>query len=290
LVQFGRDNDWQTMVRSFGESLLLIKRDGSLWQWGPARFDERQQWPGLASFEPRRVGTDSDWATLHPSQARTYGWKRDGTAWSLDHGQGRTYNWKREGNTWSFHTAVIQSPGTTNQSDLLGQLVVNRFPVLDNTRWKQVTSHWEFDVGIRADGTLWAWRGLLPSSVTNSSFHIAPIQMGTDSDWASVASYMSLVAVKTNGTLWRWDFPQPWMRDSVGLPILDSGLKAVRIGTQQDWLAVGSIVGGVISLSADGNLWRWNPRVPMEYDEGPLIACSRRPMRIENIFENEPNL
>jgi alpha-tubulin suppressor-like RCC1 family protein len=61
---------------------------------------------------------------------------------------------------------------------------------------------------IKTDGTLWSWGSNssgklgLNDSVNRSS----PTQVGTDTNWSSVSlgSSNTLLALKTNGTLWSW--------------------------------------------------------------------------------------
>jgi len=82
------------------------------------------------------------------------------------------------------------------------------------TTW---TSHYQIgndtSAAIKTDGTLWTWgsnyTGALglsePSPGNNKS---SPIQVGTDTNWASLHSgnpgYACMGAIKTDGTLWTW--------------------------------------------------------------------------------------
>lgn len=62
---------------------------------------------------------------------------------------------------------------------------------------------------IKTDGTLWAWGadsfGSLGNN-TNSSYKSSPIQIGALTDWENVVSAggYSVLASKTDGTLWAW--------------------------------------------------------------------------------------
>ena len=73
--------------------------------------------------------------------------------------------------------------------------------------WKQVTSGQNFSLGIKNDGTLWAW-GLNASSQLGdggTSNKYTPGKIGTDNDWSQVsAGSVHVLALKNDGTLWAW--------------------------------------------------------------------------------------
>jgi hypothetical protein len=83
LVQFASASNWQRVVRCTQYSALLLKREGTLWTWGPDAFAasrlvenrRRNLWsvgtnifkgvyPGLRAAAPDRFGSDSEWARL----------------------------------------------------------------------------------------------------------------------------------------------------------------------------------------------------------------------------------
>lgn len=73
--------------------------------------------------------------------------------------------------------------------------------------WLKVSAGTQHNLGIRSDGTLWAWGyntfGQLGTNSTTSSS--TPVQVGTDNDWIDCsAGSISSAAIKSNGTLWTW--------------------------------------------------------------------------------------
>src|SRR5206468_2098648 len=65
LLRVGEETNWSRVEGlSSLQMLLLKKKDGSLWRWGTNHFDWRQPWPGLRSFVPYRMGTESNWAEI----------------------------------------------------------------------------------------------------------------------------------------------------------------------------------------------------------------------------------
>lgn len=71
-----------------------------------------------------------------------------------------------------------------------------------------------FSMGIKTDGTLWAWGkndvGQLGDGGTANRY--IPVQLGTATNWDSVScGYQHSVALRTDGSLWSWgtnDFGQ----------------------------------------------------------------------------------
>ena len=83
----------------------------------------------------------------------------------------------------------------------------------------------------------------------------APAQIGTDTNWKSVAAgYCHTVAIKTDGTLWAWG------DNAVGQ--LGNGTTTgtnapVQIGTDTDWQSIAAGSYHNVALKADGTLWAW---------------------------------
>ncbi|HEV7816453.1 MAG TPA: Ig-like domain-containing protein, partial [Janthinobacterium sp.] len=116
----------------------------------------------------------------------------------------------------STHTLARRSDGTLyawgfNQNGQLGDgtTVAKTTPTLINstasTAWTQIASGEFHNLGLRADGTLWAWglnqNGQLgDGSTTNRAI---PVKVGKDTNWLFVAAGKShSLAIKTDGTLW----------------------------------------------------------------------------------------
>ncbi len=74
-------------------------------------------------------------------------------------------------------------------------------------RWFTVAANFYGSFGIKADGTLWGW-GTNPFGYLgegSSRAFNAPVQIGTDNDWAQVNTDGSnTLAVKQDGSLWGW--------------------------------------------------------------------------------------
>jgi hypothetical protein len=93
---------------------------------------------------------------------------------------------------------------------------------------------------------------------------------------------MKVVALKTDGSLWRWDFSLQRRSDP-------AAAKPVRLSSHNDWVAITGDWTGLVSLAADGSLWHWQfePRSLQlaGFTVPPLLAASRRPQRLGSIFD-----
>jgi alpha-tubulin suppressor-like RCC1 family protein len=264
LVRVGDDQDWKS-VSFNGRKAFLLKRDGTLWSWGENISDRKKEWPGLRAFPPERAGTNSDWTEITQLRNRTVLRKESGETWvvsapistketnsiKLDD---KTSLWRAE--QWDGLTSVV---GVSDQFGSVGNLQVG----IDRGGNFLITGAWEQS---RRDFELVKRRMLL----------------GKRSDWVSVAGEgETVVALKADGTLWKWKFAD----DPISNP---ESASAVRLGKYSDWIAIAEQFGGVTSLAADGSLWFWRSddlRFSSASAETPLLAASRRPLRIGNIFD-----
>jgi hypothetical protein len=112
-------------------------------------------------------------------------------------------------------------------------------------------------LGIRTDGTLWAWgsnnRGQLGDGTEISKNY--PIQVGTDTDWKTVAAGLShSVAIKENGTLWGWGASD---RFALSAPSGPNVLAPRQIGTDTNWRQVSAHDRVNVALKTNNTLWAW---------------------------------
>jgi hypothetical protein len=148
-------------------------------------------------------------------------------------------------------------------------------------------------VGLREDGTLWdqvRWWGLFwgasKKPMPAGSKPVPPklVQIGDDSKWAAVTGGSQLLGLKTDGSLWKWTLFRKGR-------YIDGPLEGapVRLGTHDDWVALGNWNGESVALAADGTLWSWPASdAPPGWDRdepNDWLVPSRRPAKIENILD-----
>jgi len=143
-----------------------------------------------------------------------------------------------------------------------------------------------FQLGVAADGTFRVAAAFQPDLKGRYQLVAQDTLLSPETNWvAAVQSTYgdsfggaSAVTLKSDGTLWAWNFPD----DPLAKP---QSAQATRLGTHSDWIGISHTGGGIVSLAADGGLWLW--RFSGGYaSEGmqPLIRPSRKPQLLGNIF------
>jgi ABC-type transport system involved in multi-copper enzyme maturation permease subunit len=244
MMQFGDETNWQQVARWYREgfgNFLLLKNDGTLWRWGTNRFDWNDlqtNWPTVRAFNPRQIGTNSDWKEVSCNPGERFARKTDGSVWSV------LFNEKTGRDEFE------------RQTDL-GQVEFQTLSYMPNFALAYV----------RKDGTLWACNTYLG---VNSGF----LRVGKETNWRAVAvAWHCLVALKSDGSLWKWDLPEK----SIGEAAI---ISPTRLSVHNDWVALTQTLGGTVSLAADGSLWLW----PSANYEAALLKAPKQPEFLGNVF------
>ena len=220
--------------------MLATKTDGSLWSWGKNSDGVLGQNKAPANLQgrssPTQVGTDTDWNKIAAGWKRSYVIKTDGTLWSWgmnDYGNlaqnDRTYQsspvqvpgtWNQVATGW-YHNMLLKTDGTLWATGYngVGELGLNNTTkyssptqVGTDTTWSNITSASYASAAVKTNGTLWTWGrnnygALGHNNALPAGNQSSPKQVGTDTDWSSVAmsedgaTYQTF-ALKTDGTLW----------------------------------------------------------------------------------------
>jgi alpha-tubulin suppressor-like RCC1 family protein len=123
--------------------------------------------------------------------------------------------------------------------------------------WKQITKSYQSALGIKTDGTLWAWGRnnfgqLGNSTLTNYS---SPVQIGSLTNWKQVSlGGDTCLAVKTDGTLWAWGSNA---YRSLGTNNTTDYSSPIQIGSLQTWEQVSAGGQTTFAIKKDGTLWAW---------------------------------
>ncbi|MDM1555989.1 T9SS type A sorting domain-containing protein [Chryseobacterium indologenes] len=243
-VQIGTANDWK-MVTAGSAHSLAIKTNGTLWGWGSNGYgrlgDGNSTSTSVVISTPIQIGTATDWKTVSAGSFHSIALKTDGTAWS-----------------WGDNFEGQLGDGTTT---------INATPTQIGTAtdWKDVaTNHFNSSVGIKENGTHWAWGrntyGQLGDG-TKISRRI-PTQIGTSTDRKMIAAgpYTTFV-INTNGFLsstGRNDYGQIGDGTIIDKPILvpivcpTSTLAVAEVSAKEDKLKVyPNPVQDILTISYD---------------------------------------
>jgi len=265
LAQLGDETNWQQLARAYSiTSVLLLKKDGTLWYLGTNHFDLikwPQAWPGLRAFKPYQIGTNSDWSEISGANGYYLVKKADGTVW------------------WDLFNQKTQ------KDEVSHTIFDNGFPS------QKTAFDPAFGLGVRIhnDGTLWIFSLLRTESqkYAGKPDNLPAWRIGTDTNWVfAVMAQRWMVALKSDGTLWEDSY------DGYTGNLFDqlvrgpqSPLLPARLGIHDDWIAIARAENGVVSLAADGSLWFWPDRISNKYGYQPtLLRLPKQPKFLGNIF------
>jgi hypothetical protein len=249
-TQIGTLGNWSSnssttkVVAMNNRGIAAIKIDGTLWVWGSNSLGDLGLSDKRARSSPVQLGTDTNWSSVFNSGDSLLAIKKDNTLWSI----GCRPFIIDYSNSASFRSSPIQIGTDTN--------------------WKEVSASTSSDysiIAIRTNGTLWAWgdntNGQLGTD--NRIVYSSPVQIGTDTDWRTVnmgsgaSPKNSVMAIKTNGTLWAWGSDS---YGNLGLSSVITRSSPVQVGTGTNWSTISHEASGqyaTLAVKTDGTLWAW---------------------------------
>ena len=235
---------------------VILASDGSLWTWGETAFG--WQVLGLGSNVKTqaclaRIGLETNWVNLAVGGSTTLALKSDGTIWG-----------------WGENLHGQLGDGT------LARLQATPIRSLPGNDWKQVASAGAHSVGLKRDGTLWAWganrAGQLGDGTTNSSR--VPVRVGSSTNWIRIwANSGQNVGQQTDGSLWfwGWDYTRSQQGSSIPVP--------TRVSPDTHWVDVGMGDWMVFAIKSDGTLWAWG-RQAQVYTGAANTNANTSPTRV----------
>lgn len=242
-VQIGEGETWISMAAgsdfSFG-----IRDDYTLWFWGRAADGISGGSPSIANTvitsSPVQIGSLSNWKAVVCANRWAFAVKTDGTLWA-----------------WGENTQGRLGDGTTIHRS--SPVQIGSLTTWDATTLKRGAN--SASQAIKNDNSLWMWglnqnSGVLgqPDAIYRSS----PVQVGSLTNWSQASNAMSsMVANKTDGTLWTWGYSGRGALGD-GLPPSTKRSSPVQVGSLTDWVDIGTMgQGGAIAVKTDGTLWTW---------------------------------
>ncbi len=314
-VQIGTDSTWHIIATGGGHS-MGIKTDGSLWAWGLDNQGQLGMGPGQANKSiPTRVGLESDWDTIVGGPFFSLG-MRDGSLWSwggdldgqLGDGGGNVQqdspvrvgcdrDWKfiATGKNFSSHSLGIRTSGALwgwgdDGSGQVGNSDENEsenspLPVEGDIDWMKIAAGGNHNLGIKADGTLWAWghntSGQLGDGGSNDEEN-APVQIGSSTSWVEIAcgSAHSL-ALQSDGTIWAWGSDSNGQLGDGGSN--ENRVIPIQIGTDTDWIAIGAGSFRSFGIRSNGTLWAWGRDVFGALGDGGSEMDQSSPVQVGSV-------
>jgi alpha-tubulin suppressor-like RCC1 family protein len=233
-IQVGMESDWAKVIAGTFTA-YAIKKDNTLWAWGNnshGSYGDGTTWDYKI---PHLIGSFDQWMQIKCGNYHAAGIKIDSSLWTwgsnefgeLGLGQPAIYRKSpfqiAPGTAWKYveagigYTMAIRNDGTLwgfgrNENGQLGDSVLtNKYEPIQigkETNWSKVyLGGWRHTIGLKTDGTLWAWgnniSGQLGNGTTIPSSN--PIQVGTANDWANAdVGYGTNVARNSRGEYYAW--------------------------------------------------------------------------------------
>ena len=197
------------------------------------------------------LGTNNKTSYSSPAQIPGTNWTRftgDGYASIASKLDGTLWTW---GNNGSY--------GCLGQNNLTQYSSPKQIP---GSTWLSPIIRGDNGGCVKTDGTLWMWgrndEGTL--SQNDRSNYSSPRQVGTDTTWSTTRGHlalsdMSVIAIKTDGTLWGWGYSRIYGNNGDGDRINHSS--PVQIGSATNWKYVGKSWNGHFAINTNGQLFGW---------------------------------
>jgi alpha-tubulin suppressor-like RCC1 family protein len=257
----GGFTDW-IQVSAGGGLSLGIRSNGTAWAWGPGSNGRLGDGTVVDRSSPVSViGGFTDWIQVSAGGGHSLGIRSNGTAWAWGYG-----GFGRLGDG----TVVSRSSPVS---------VVGGF-----TDWIQVSGGYAFSLGVRSNGTAWAWgrnNTGIPSAVgqlgdnSNTLGRSSPVSVvGGFTDWIQVSagSFGHSLGVRANGTAWAWGYAS---QGSLGNGTTFNRSSPVSvIGGFTDWIQVSAGSSHSLGVRANGTAWAWGTPFDGELGDGTVVAKS----------------
>ena len=276
-MQIGTATNWAT-VSAGGRHTVAVTTTGELWAWGGNSFGQLGDGTGGCCCDgesiPVRIGAATNWATVSAGYEHTIAVTTTGElwAWGRNHyGQlGDDRAWVCCCDGGMYRTSPVRIGTATN--------------------WTSVSAGGLHTVGIKIDGTVWAWGGNDVGQLGNGmawfEYINSPLRLETTMDWAAVSVGGShTMAITTNDELWAWGSNvNGQLGDGTGgVCCCDGGIpyrnSPVRIGTATNWATVSAGDSHTVAITTNGELWAWGSSVDGQLGDGG-IPYRNSPVRI----------
>jgi alpha-tubulin suppressor-like RCC1 family protein len=232
----GGFTDW--ISASAGNSHSLgVRANGSLWAWGIGGSGRLGDNTVTTRSSPVSVvGGFTDWISASAGSSHNLGVRANGSLWA-----------------WGSNSSgqLGDDTATTRSSPVS---VVGGF-----TDWISASAGYVHNLGVRANGTLWAWGNnalaqLGDDTITSRSSPVSVVGGFTDWIQASGGRFHSL-GVRANGTLWAWGSGSNGRLGTNNTAGRSSPVSVV--GGFTDWIQASAGPGCSSAVRANGTLWAW---------------------------------
>ena len=233
----GGFTDWCHIEATDGFHSIGVRRNGTAWAWGCNNRGQLGTNSTTTTSSPVSVvGGFTDWCQVSGAAEHSVGVRQNGTAWA-----------------WGCNS-FGQLGDNTIVSKSSPVSVVGGF-----TDWCQLSAGEVHNLGVRQNGTAWAWGsgafGRLGDSVCTSKS--SPVSVfGAFTDWCQVsAGYSHSLGVRQNGTAWGWGAN---CCGQIGNNSTANNASPVSVvGGFTDWCQLSAGRCHSLGVRQNGSAWAW---------------------------------
>ena len=220
------------LATSEDHSLALLA-DGTIWAWGNNGRGQLGTGSTNDKTSAVKVGTDSSWCSITASNYFSHAVKKDGTLWGWGDNKVGQLGISTANIIYSYKTPV--QIGTDND-------------------WQAVSSGDQFTIGLKKDGTIWAWGNNLNHLQHTEGNAYKPVKLaGADnSNWLAIAAGEDFfIAQKKDGSL--------FTKGMINERLHNSGGKKVffKVSDDKDWTSFSAGARHAVAIKKNGSLWAW---------------------------------
>ena len=245
-TQVGSNSTW-TEVAASALVFFGLKSDNTLWSWGYNLWGDCGLGDTINRSSPVQIGSSTNWSDIVSQYSGVHAIKTNGTLWSWgNNDRGRL----------GLNDRVDRSSPTQLGTD---------------TTWLRVGASYRAGFAIKTNGTLWSWGdntgAILGLNESGSGvYRSSPTQVGANTTWSKISksgtnnSMMTMLAIKTDGTLWAWGSTTD---GGLGLNV-GSLYKSspTQVGSDTNWseavvVSTPEGTGASFAIKTDGTLWSW---------------------------------
>ena len=180
------DSGWRT-ISAFGRHNAGIKLDGSVWEWGSDAVSYSQGDIG-GPEGAWDVSDPSGWRSVMPGDNMITGVQEDGTLWYWKQGLNSPRR-KPPPNTVLLRD---KSTGLYSYPEITPKRHIGPGQMGTNNDWLQIVSYGPLNLGLRKQGTIWAWGSLSNSNRPRGSLlpedFPTPIQICAETNWIELTA------------------------------------------------------------------------------------------------------
>jgi len=234
------DSTWSTVAVG-GYHNLALKTDGSLWGWGLNEYGQLGDSVLYERSTPFKLGEDTafwvsstKWVDVSVSSTASHAIRYDGTLWGWG---------------WNFYGQIGNNADST---EWWGPVKVGI-----DSNWVNIVSGQFHTLGLKSDGTLWAWGRNVNGQIGDGTDTIryVPVQVGNDNKWVNIAAGNAhTLGLKSDGTLWSWGLNT---YGQLGNGNFNDQHIPVQVGSDNKWVDIAAGNAHSIGLKSDGTLWTW---------------------------------